>query len=351
MRFPGSDNPVYQMTLRQLRTRPPARGWRRWAAHGLYAVALAVALIAYLGEWAGLLLWRDANPLHVALQPFMLIVSLYVVFAHAGLLLRTLLMAANSISSARATGTWDLWVMTGISARHIVSGVWWAVLRAMLPGWLRLLPLRVGVITYIGAASSYQTARYVAYQLGMRNASLQLVPPGPLGLLLLVPLSLALALLSGSVIAAMGLLASALVRRVGAAYAIAAGVLLLLLGAGLLSGMLAERGLYAVFPPGDVRGTAAYSVLSNVTAAATLSWFDNGALLTTQLINYDAVSGPVDAARLWSLFRPGSNAVYPEPAFWGALGLVVGLLSAIVTVLLRLARWAVVRAGALPSST
>ncbi len=350
MRFPGSDNPVYQITLRQLQPRPKRRGWRWLLANGLYIFMLAVALIVYFGQWAGLLLWRDAYPIVRGLGSLLPLLMLYAIFSHIGNLLRILLLAANLISSMRTTAAWDLLVLTGIPARRIVGGMWWAVLRATLVDWLRLLPLRVGAVTYLAVSLTYPTG-IITYGTPMsyRSSGLNLVPPSPLGLLLIVPLSLGLSLFAGALVASLGLFASAVVKRASAALAIAATLLVVLLGAGLLVSAVVHRVSLVVFPPSNFGATALYAGLTEVNNALVLSWFDNGGAFSSTLIQYGTTRGPVELTTLWSLFRSGNRTGFTLSAFGMSAALIVTILTLLNRLFLRLARWAVVRAGALPS--
>lgn len=354
MRFPGSDNPVYLMTLRQLQARPRRHGWRWWVSSGLYVVMLALALIVFFGHWAGLLLWRNPYPIVRALETLLVFLTFYAIFTHIGILFRTLLTAASLISSTRTSASWDLLVLTGLPARQIVSGLWWAVMRAALPDWLRLLPLRVGATVYIGASFSYPMIGLYSYSLGMttgsRTPDLVLVPPSPLGLLLIVPLSLGFSLLAGALAAAIGLLASSLVKRASLALAIAFALLIGLLGTGLLVAALAHRVSWTLFPPDNFALTPAYADFTTINNAVALSWFDNGGSLLSSLVVYSAMPAPVDSGALWALVRNRNGQIYSGWSVALIPVIVAGLAWLLRRVLLAVARRAVVRAGALPVS-
>lgn len=351
MHFPGSGNPVYQMTLRQVQARPRRRGWRWWVSNAVYLTMLAPALIVYFGQWAGLLLWRDAYPIARDLSGVLFLLTLYAIFTHIGILLRILLMAANLISHMRTTGSWDLLVLTGIPARQIISGMWWAIVRATLRGWLYLLPLRVGATVYTGVSLSYPFVTYYSSYgptPNVRNLDVSLVPPSPLALLLIVPLSFAFSVIAGAVVAAIGLLASALVRRVSGAGVVAFVLMFALLGGSVLLAAIGYRVGQVLFPPDNFAITPVYTDFTRINNGVALAWFDNGGSLLSSLIVYSTTPGPVDAATLWALIRRGTWQTF---SLWTLLltpAIFAVLVALLTATLLRLARGAAIRAGALP---
>lgn len=72
----------------------------------------------------------------------------------------TLGLAANSISREKRGKTWDNLLLTGVSARHIVWGKWWATLSALWGDHAVTAVLRLGVVGWLvyvlGGEALYQ---------------------------------------------------------------------------------------------------------------------------------------------------------------------------------------------------
>jgi hypothetical protein len=67
---------------------------------------------------------------------------------HFVLMFRTLILAANSISREKQKQTWETLVLTGIDARQIVRGKWWATVQKQWPQYILLAILRVGGVIW-----------------------------------------------------------------------------------------------------------------------------------------------------------------------------------------------------------
>lgn len=80
---------------------------------------------------------------------FLLIVMVIAaVVWHFLLMFRTLALAANSISREKQAQTWEMLVLTGIDARQIVRGKWWATVQKQVLQYGLLAILRAGAVIW-----------------------------------------------------------------------------------------------------------------------------------------------------------------------------------------------------------
>jgi len=159
---------------------------RRWRRHVQRAVnwgMLTIGMILFWGEFAGGLTKRDASPIGQKLGVLTVIFVAYVVIWHFSLMFRTLALAANSIAREKQSGSWDLLVLTGVDARQIVRGKWWATIQQQIPHYVRLGLLRACAAIYWIATNSraFLYAVYTPYY-GWPNVNIVL--PEPIGILL-----------------------------------------------------------------------------------------------------------------------------------------------------------------------
>ncbi len=79
---------------------------------------------------------------------------------YAVLTMITLALASNSITREKSGKTWDNLLLTGVSARHIVRGKWWATLWALWGDHALAALLRVGIVAWLvsilGGEALYQ---------------------------------------------------------------------------------------------------------------------------------------------------------------------------------------------------
>lgn len=314
-------NPIMQAELRFQRRAARGRRWWRWLARSVTLLAVMLALILYGGELAGALLQRDPTPIGERFGVGVALLMVFTLALHFALMFRALALGANSIARERQGQTWDMLVLTGIDARQIVLGKWWATVRQLWRQYALLAVLRAGVIVWMAASTSRLiTFIYVSsssYYLGTASFSL----PAPLDLLLAGVIVFALTLANLAFTAAVGVSASgearsgalALVRAIfmRAALLIVAAFLLL-----WLSGMVSLLS----FPAAEFPGRVASLLL------------DNGASLAGELAMYRSdYYGLVSA-----------NAVLPT----ALLGLVAYAL--LTWAVLELAQRRAVRLRALP---
>lgn len=323
------------------------RGWLRWVNRVVYAAMLALSLLVYGGAWAGALSGQTVLPAHEALSASLPVLLLLVVGMQLVLIFRTLAAAAHSISREARGATWDVLVLTGVAGWQIVVAKWWATLRAQWRGWLLLVPVRVGLATLYAAVIGEASAWYMLHD----QPSKTVVPPSPLGLLLIIPLVLAFTVANAAVMAAIGVLASAFARRGGVAVAFAVAIMIGLLVGTVLLGVGATRINYDSYQvSNDAEAYAAYSFRVQLLSSMLLTGLDNGTLLVTPLVSERLMQLPAEPAQM--LFEIDSTLA-AHSDYVRVLPLVVFLSMLLGTVLLGsllwLARAAVGRRGALAS--
>lgn len=340
-------NPITQAEIRhqQRSTRPGSRGWR-WFQRGLYVLALVVACVVYFGEWAGIVLQRDATPVFTALGPLPALLILYGLALQVVILLRTLAAASHSVTRETSAANWDTLILTGISGWQIVVGKWWATLRATARDWLLLLPIRVGLVTAAAIELTRNTLQFVVSM----DPSNAVVPPSPIGLLLLVPVLTALTFGNAAVVAALGVLASVSVRR--AVLALPAGVALMasVVVLTVLTGLGVQRAIYDSYQVGDIDGYERYIFSINVISTVMVTTVDNGTSLSFPFASYRLLPVPVDPAAFWQLFDSLRMQPQRGAVLWTSLALSLAGAAALVGILLWLATRAAVGLGALPAS-
>ncbi|MBI5668127.1 MAG: hypothetical protein HZC41_08965 [Chloroflexi bacterium] len=257
-------NPIMQAELRFQRRAARGRRWWRWLTRGGTLLAVMLALILYGGELAGALLQRDPSPIGEFFGVGVALLLVFTVALHFALMFRALALAANSIARERQGQTWDMLVLTGIDARQIVLGKWWATVRQLWRQYALLAVLRAGVIVWMaGSTSRVFTYIYVSgtsYYLGTADFTL----PAPLDLLLAGVVVGALTLANLAFTAAVGVAASGEARSgaLALARAIFMRAALLIVAAFLLlwlAGMLA----LASFPAAELPSRIAGLLLDN----------------------------------------------------------------------------------------
>jgi hypothetical protein len=137
----------------QRRSNPPQRRWIRWIRRAGITFAYLLSSIALGSEIAIALLIRvdQATSINLILLFDMLgalpLVAFIIVLAiHFGLMVQTLTLATNSIARERQTNNWEMLILTGMDARKIVRGKWWATVLRMWRSYGRLALLRAMLI-------------------------------------------------------------------------------------------------------------------------------------------------------------------------------------------------------------
>lgn len=148
--------------------------WRRWLSGIVIYTAVTIALIEFFGLLAASITQRDPKLLVQSLNPLPTLLILLTLCYHLYLMINTMSLAAYSITREKEAQTWEMLILTGIDARKIVRGKWWAIVQHQLPRYTLLSVLRVGMIAAVGIAvssvfSSYPY-RYYNYDIQTRLA-------------------------------------------------------------------------------------------------------------------------------------------------------------------------------------
>lgn len=298
----------------------------------VYYPALTLALTVFLSELGAALQPGDersaAQVLHVAVI-FALVVA---VLMHLYLLLQTLVRAAASVAREKQGGTWEDLILTGTDARRLILGKWGATLRGTLGGVALLIPLRAGVVVWLGAV-------FDRSQIVNIEAVSSYVAPGVLAFVATFPVIALFTLGGASFIAAAGVLASTLSRSLAQALALALMVTGLLFG-----GTLTLLGAaHAVTTQEVARAPEWHGANSAFTENMLITWLDNGMTLTSELVSYRTEYETVSRQYVAETFASGKAS-----AWLLTLTTCTGLYLALTWTLLRLAQISAVRQGALP---
>ncbi|NWF71102.1 MAG: hypothetical protein HXY40_18620 [Chloroflexi bacterium] len=135
-------------------------GWRlwRWLKRAWLALSVFSVLFFALLRLSALFFPLHLDSLAPEVMPLAFVLWLLlpgfvllptVTLLHFGLLLRTLLWAGSSIAREKQNGTWELLLLTGVPARTLVLGKWWATVRRAFPAYVRLWLLRGGLLLWL----------------------------------------------------------------------------------------------------------------------------------------------------------------------------------------------------------
>src|SRR5450432_1719425 len=150
------DNPVAVAELNHQQRAGNQQKWRRWP--GIFAVGLSIALISNLclliaPQIAALLSvsFADLNDLlHGWFGTITILMGALIMIHHLSFSTAALQLASTSIAREKQGRTWESLLLTGVDARRIVFGKWWATLRTLWQVYRPLLPLRFVVALWIG---------------------------------------------------------------------------------------------------------------------------------------------------------------------------------------------------------
>ncbi|MEP6985985.1 MAG: hypothetical protein ABI970_10320 [Chloroflexota bacterium] len=200
----------------QTRSARKFRTWRRWINRTVMWLAIALSLIHFLGLLVASLTLRDPSPITRLLNPLPNLLLLFASFYHLYLMFQTIVLSSNSITREKEFQTWELLVLTGINARQIVRGKWWATVQRQVPYYLRLAVLRIGAT----AALAISFAAIFSYRSNYYQSQFQL--PHPLTLVIAALLAVAFTFANLALSAACGVMGSAVSKR--STFAIARGI-------------------------------------------------------------------------------------------------------------------------------
>jgi hypothetical protein len=298
--FAFTRNPIAQREIRyHLRTGVQKIGRIRRAIRWLiYGTALLTAVFFFWMQFAASILRRDTSFIFESNEIVVLMIYLVIFTISQAIIvaLRTISTGANSIAREKQSGTWEMLLLTGIDARRIVLGKWWGAIRGVQRDVLMLLPLRVGV-TMLAA---YLTSRpyYASYYYGYSNYySYTINPPHPLGILLMIPLISLFTFAAVGLTAAIGVLASAALRR--PQFALAAGVVTYLtVSIGSIIGV-AWIGTHLWNDYYNYGNYDFYLVATNTLTFAAATLAENGTLMTSMLGYYQVIYGATATPTEW----------------------------------------------------
>jgi hypothetical protein len=283
----------------------------------LFASEVAIALVLKEDRAAAtnLVLLFD-NPA----SPFFLVL-IFVMTLHYGLMLQTLTLAAHSMTRELQANNWEMLILTGVDARKIVWGKWWATVQRMWRSYGRLALLRAMLIGWLGAWENRSYALSMTYYLYGGSPDAMVVPTIP-HFLLSAFFVVALTMANLPFTAACGVSAFSRHEGMGRARAVATR---LGVGSGILISLFA---LIAIIPE-----MAARNFFQSVIFPAIRTFADNGVGLGTDIVRYHV-----------SKFNFNDGSPYWLPTFLLSLGIYVLL----TLLMLHFAQWQAVRSGALP---
>jgi ABC-type transport system involved in multi-copper enzyme maturation permease subunit len=298
----------------------------------VYYPALALALLVFLSEFGAALQPGEETSAALVLHVVVIFALVVALLLQLYLLLQTLVRAAASIAREKQAGTWEHLLMTGTDARRLVIGKWWATLRGLLGGYGLLIPLRAGVVVWLGAVFDRTQALHI-------ESVSDFVAPSPLAFLGIFPVIAAFTLGSALLVAAIGVLASVLSRKMAEALALALTMMAL-----VLVGTFAVLGIVSRLATDEAVVSPEWrDVASPFAENVWLSWVDNGMSLTSELVNYQTeyrTASPQFVAE----YHASRKSIVWVLTFVTCIGLY-GLLT---WGTLRAAQTVAVRQGALP---
>ena len=191
----------------QKRSVKKLRPLRRWLSRTLIWLMVVVTLIHLSGLFIASLTQRDPTPIVHSLSLLSTLLIFFTLYYHFYFMFQTISRTANSITREKEAHTWELLILTGVNARQIVRGKWWATVQQQFSRYLFLGLIRAGATAAfgIGVASSFS---YIA---SYRNPHMEL--PHPLTILISAFLGILFSVASLGLSAACGVMGSAASNR------------------------------------------------------------------------------------------------------------------------------------------
>jgi hypothetical protein len=304
----------------------------QWAYRVFYYPALALALLVFLSEFGAALQPNEDRSAALALNVIVIFALVVAILMHLYLLLQTLVRAATSIAREKQAGTWENLLMTGTDARRLVMGKWWGTLQGLIGGFALLIPLRAGVVVWLGAVFDRTQV------LSIESVS-DFIAPSSFAFFSTFPI-IALFTFGGALlVAAVGVLASTLSRTL-----VEALILAFILMALVFGGMFGLLGFaHHITSRDEMISTEWRDVVAPYSENTLISWVDNGISLTSELVNYRTQYENLSPQRVANYYDSRKTEAW-------ALSLItcVGLYAVLTWTMLRAARAVVLRQGALP---
>lgn len=300
----------------------------------VYYPALAFVLLVFLSELGAALQPGEETSAAQVLQIIVIFALVVALLMHLYLLLQTLVRAASSIAREKQAGTWEHLLLTGTDARRLVIGKWWGTLRGLLGGYGLLIPLRAGVVVWLGAVFDRTQALHI-------ELVSDFIAPSPLAFLSTFPVIAAFTLGSALMVAAVSVLASVLSRKMVEALALG-----LIMTALVFVGTFAAVGMIHRIVIDDAAGSAEWrDIASPFAENVLLSWVDNGTSLTSELVNYQTEYETPSPQFVAAYYASRKTIVWVLTFIT-----CVGLYALVTWGTLRAAQVVAVRQGALPPS-
>ncbi len=154
-----TDNPIARAELTHQQRAVVDHKWRRWTV--IFGVALGAALIStagliFLPQLADLVNTPQDDLREILsgwLGTLILLMGALLMIQHLSFAAAAIQIASTSIAREKQGRTWEDLLLTGVDARRIVYGKWWATTRTLWQGYRPLLLLRFAIALWIGASS------------------------------------------------------------------------------------------------------------------------------------------------------------------------------------------------------
>ena len=120
--------------------------------------ALLISVVIYLGTLASqiipgaVVLTLDATSLSIATLTLIFLIAMNIAL-YVVVTLVTLGLSINSINREKQGKTWDTLLLTGVDARQLVWGKWWATVRTFWKDYVLVGMLRLGMIAWLIAVT------------------------------------------------------------------------------------------------------------------------------------------------------------------------------------------------------
>jgi hypothetical protein len=213
-----SDNPIARAELTHQQRTVLDHKWRRWPV--IFGVALVVALLStaslLVAPQLADLLNISVEDVDEALRGWFSTVTVLMAALltshHLSFSSAALQVASTAIAREKQARTWEDLLLTGVDARRIVYGKWWATTRTLWQAYRPLLLLRFAVGVWMGVSSGIA-----------RISPFYYTPPLPNTLLIALATAV-FPLCYSAFTVSVGLLASLLVRNETTAYRLASAL-------------------------------------------------------------------------------------------------------------------------------
>ncbi|MCC6801480.1 MAG: hypothetical protein IT319_01250 [Anaerolineae bacterium] len=151
------DNPIARAELSHQQRASLSLKWRRWSV--LFSFALGTALLSSLSLLFALpqlarLLGVNARDLEELLRGWFgtltVLIGGLIMIHHLSFSVAGLQLASTSIAREKQGRTWESLLLTGVDARRIVYGKWWATMKTLWQVYRPLLLLRFCLALWVG---------------------------------------------------------------------------------------------------------------------------------------------------------------------------------------------------------